>query len=264
MTTTRTVTMPEDVSEETIQLYHEQGFVHLPRVFDPGEVAFFRTAAQDLLAKESPFVWGTEEQTQVHVVKDVWQKSQDLRGLALHPRLARIAERLAGGPLRLYGIDVLSKEPHKHLPTMVHDDELGLPMSNGSRALTAWIALVDVPVERGCLGFVPRSHLRHEADRQPHISSFAECREIDDVWPDFRWQPRITVPVRAGDVTFHHFRTVHMAGSNQTDARRLSSTVVYIDHDARYRPGVQDQSVAHLKPGQLIDGEDFPLISPAE
>lgn len=257
------LTTPENLSEDTVRRYREQGFIHLPRVFSETEVATYRAAAEKLLKEHGPQLWGTEEETQLHYVEAAWRKHEDLRELALHPRITGIAERLSGGPLRLYGTDVLVKEPHEHLPTVIHDDEAGLPLSDHSRTLTAWVALVDVPVERGCLTFVPGSHRRAESDRLPHVNSFAEFREMHDVWPEFTWQPRVSVPVRAGDVTFHHFRTVHTAGVNNTDERRLSFAAVYMDANARYRPGVQDHPVAHLQPGQLVEGEEFPLIASA-
>lgn len=257
------LTTPETLSEEAVNSYHEQGFVHLPRVFDDDEVTSAREAAEELLEKHGPQLWGVEGAVQVHYVEAAWRKDERLRAMALHPRITGIAERLSGGPLRLYGTDVLAKEPHEHLSTVIHDDEAGLPLSGLSRTLTAWIALVDVTVERGCLTFVPGSHRRTEADRLSHVNSFDEYREMEDVWPEFLWRPRVSVPVRAGDVTFHHFRTVHMAGTNDTDQRRLSFAAVYMDADARYRPGVQDHPVAHLEPGQLVEGDEFPLIAPA-
>ncbi|MFD0395290.1 phytanoyl-CoA dioxygenase family protein [Streptomyces nogalater] len=48
--------------------------------------------------------------------------------------------------------------------------------------------------------------------------------------------PRVTVPLRAGDCTFHHARTVHSAGANSTDEPRLSTSAVYMDATAAYRP----------------------------
>lgn len=245
-----------------MQLYHEQGFVHIPRVLSAGEVATFRAASEELLDRERPEIWGASaEQIQVHYVQDTWCKHETLRGLAFHPGITGIARHLACRPLRLYASELLAKEPHNQmLPTVVHDDEAGLPLANHSATLTAWVALVDVPVERGCLTYIPGSHRRPDADRQIRLGSFAEYREMADIWPDYLWQPRITVPVRAGDVIFHHFRTVHLAGANVSDQRRLAHGLIYMDSGATYRPGVQDQHLAHMLPGQPLDGAKFPLI----
>ncbi|RAY12694.1 phytanoyl-CoA dioxygenase family protein [Actinomadura craniellae] len=257
-------TTAESLTDETVRSYHDRGFVHLPQVLSPEEVATFRAAAEELLDKEGPEIWGASaEETQVHYVEAAWLKHPDLRRLALHPVITEIAERLSGGPLRLYGTDVLKKDPHVHLPTVIHDDEPGLPLAGLSRTLTAWTPLVDVPADRGSLIYVPGSHLRPETERQVHLAGFEHYRPMEEVWPDFPYAPRVTVPARAGDVIFHHFRTVHLAGVNTDSERRLAYGVVYMDADATYRPGVQDHPVAHLRPGEPVAGEKFPLIRPA-
>jgi phytanoyl-CoA hydroxylase len=249
------------LTDQTIHTYREQGFIHIPQVLSVEEISRYRRASEALLAEEDLTIWGaSEEVAQVHYVEEAWLKSDALRDLALHPVITRLAEQLAGGRLRLYSSDILLKKPYKALPTMIHDDEPGLPLTALSKTLTAWVALVDIPVERGCLTFVPHSHLRPESERQIHMSSFAEARPMTEVWPDFRWAPQVTVPVRAGDVTFHHFCTVHMAGPNSTGEARIANGTIYMDEDAAYRPGVQDHYLTHLKPGQLLHGEKFPPL----
>lgn len=261
MTLQAELSTPESLTGDTVRFYREQGYVRVPRVLSEDEVAAFLAASEELLRRETPTIWGeSEADCQVHYIEEAWLKSETLRGLALHPRVTGMARRLAGGPLRLYSSDVLVKKPREALPTMIHDDEAGLPLSNMSRTLTAWIALVDVPVERGGLCYVPGSHLRGDANRQIHMESFADHRPMAEIWPEFPWQPRVSVPVRAGDVVFHHFRTVHMAGANTTDVPRMANGVIYVDEDAAYRPGVQDRYLTHLRPGQRLEGEKFPPI----
>ncbi|SEF65790.1 Ectoine hydroxylase-related dioxygenase, phytanoyl-CoA dioxygenase (PhyH) family [Thermomonospora echinospora] len=251
----------ETLPDHIVRRYRDQGFVHVPNVLSEDEVAAFRAASDELLRKETPTIWGADEaEAQVHYIEEAWLKSDTLRGLALHPRLIGLARRLAGGPLRLYSSDVLVKKPREALPTLVHDDEAGLPLANLSRTLTAWVALVDVPVERGCLSYVPGSHLRPDSDRQIRMESFADYRPMEEVWPDFPWRPRVSVPLRAGDVAFHHFRTVHMAGPNTTDVPRMAHGVIYADEEATYQPGVQDQYLTHFQPGQRLGGEKFPPV----
>ncbi|BDM71255.1 hypothetical protein HEK616_47420 [Streptomyces nigrescens] len=251
----------EPLTDDDVRRYREQGYLHLRQVLTPQEVADHRAAAEALLEREVPVIWGESESvTQVHYVEEAWLKSEALRSLALHPAVTGIARRLAGVPLRLYSSDILLKKPYKALPTMIHDDEAGLPLAELSQTLTAWIALTDVPVERGCLEYVPGSHLRADAERQIHMMSFDEYRPMAEIWPDFIWQPRVAVPVRAGDVTFHHFRTVHMAGANTTGEPRLANGVIYMDDGAAYRPGVQDHHLSGLRPGQPLGGDTFPSI----
>ena len=41
-------TAPDTLAEDTIQAYRRQGFVHIPGVISPDEVAEFRAAALDV------------------------------------------------------------------------------------------------------------------------------------------------------------------------------------------------------------------------
>ncbi|MBF6330644.1 phytanoyl-CoA dioxygenase family protein [Nocardia transvalensis] len=43
--------------------------------------------------------------------------------------------------------------------------------------------------------------------------------------------PRVTIPLRAGGCTFHHVRTIPMAGANETDTPRVSSSACYVNRD---------------------------------
>lgn len=256
-----------EFGEEIVRRYRTDGFVRVPGVLSPEEVKDFREASEDLLTREAQIWAGGQEGEQVEVVyvTQAWRSHPALRRLALHERIGEIAALLAGAPLRLYTSEVLAKEARESLPTLVHDDETGLPLDGLSNTLSAWVALVDVPVERGCLSYVPGSHLRDEAQCQRHMTSFEEFTDIERVWPDFTWSPRVTVPLRAGDVAFHHCRTVHMAGANESEERRMGHGIIFVDEGATYRPGVQDTHLAHMRPGEPLATEEelFPAVPAA-
>ena len=48
------------------------------------------------------------------------------------------------------------------------------------------------------------------------------------------WMPRITIPLKAGDCTFHHARTAHMATPNVTDDPRVAHVIIYMDASTTY------------------------------
>ena len=241
--------------------YQRDGFVHIPNVLDESEIEEFLSDAMTLLGREEKVHWGQDDGTILEFVEDAQLKSEAMRRLAVHPRVTEIAALLAGAPLRLFKRELLCKEPGQSKPTEAHFDEFALPFLGAPVALTAWVALVDVPVERGCMSFVPGSHLLPPTDR------------ATDAWdayarPEVRWLPRIAVPIRAGDCTFHHARAVHAAGANLTDRPRVSTTTVYMDADATYRPtgnahidGIP--GAGPLTPGQALTGDRFPLVGRA-
>lgn len=249
----------ELVDEEAVTGYHRDGFLHVPGLLNDTEVVGFLADARQVLGREEATHWGNGDGTILDFVEHSETKSDGQRTLALHPRICAVARRLAGVPMRLFKMELLHKRAGRSLPTEAHFDEFAFPIAGAAVSLTAWIALVDVPAERGCLTFVPGSHLLPPPRRE------------SDAWEGYRrsevvWMPRVTVPVRAGDCTFHHARVVHSAGGNMTDEPRISATAVYMDAEAVYRPTGNDDiddlggAAADLLPGRPMDGPRFPLI----
>jgi phytanoyl-CoA hydroxylase len=82
----------------------------------------------------------------------------------LHPRVAAVAKRLAGSALRLFKSELLLKRAKGAAMTPYRVDEPAFPVRGAPVTLTAWVALVDVPVEKSCLTFLSipsHRHLRH-------------------------------------------------------------------------------------------------------
>jgi phytanoyl-CoA hydroxylase len=67
--------------------------------------------------------------------------------------------------------------------------------------------------ERGCMTFLPGT--QHRTGLRPQDLHHEE--DLFALDPSLRWIPRITVPLRAGDCTFHSGYTGHMALPNRTD-----------------------------------------------
>jgi phytanoyl-CoA hydroxylase len=249
--------MTPAISAEAVARYQRDGFLHVPGVLSASEVEEFLADSMMVLSREEKVHWGQDDATILEFVEDAQLKSEAMRRLALHPSIASIAVLLAGGPLRLFKLELLLKGPGRSKPTEAHFDEFALPFLGEPIGLTAWVALVDVPVERGCMSYVPGSHLLQPTGR------------VADAWdayqrPEVMWLPRVAVPIRAGDCIFHHIRVVHAAGANLTDGPRISTTTVYMDAAATYRPTgnahIDDIPGADsLRSGEALDGDRFPL-----
>lgn len=252
------LTTPETLSAETVFHYRSRGFVHVPRVLSGEEVKELLAEARTQLGQEEKISWDQEDGNVMDWVPRPDQKSETLRRLALHPRITGIAERLADRKLRMFKSEIILKRTSGAAGTPLHYDEPVFPWSGGAPVtLTAWVALVDVPVERGCMSFVPGSHLSHdgtlftEADGNPYVPR-----------PELTWQPRVTVPLRAGDCTFHHARTVHMAGTNASGEERISVATVYMDADSVYQPSALSygNNVEEMEPGERFADDRFPVV----
>ncbi|NKB66086.1 MAG: phytanoyl-CoA dioxygenase family protein [Candidatus Latescibacteria bacterium] len=217
------------VSEQMIEAFHRDGVVKMEGVISPDEAAHYRRATLDLLSGE-PTSDSQRYGAIFHQYVDVWRDSEVLRPLTLHPRIGAIAEQLAGIPLRLWHDHTLAKEPGKAKPTAFHQDQMKWPFSQPRQTLSAWIALQDTPVERGCMSFLAGSHKVHDL---PNIGTGDE-----DAWkkekPELEYTPRITLPLKAGDCTFHHGMIMHAAGANTTADWRVAHVVIFADREAPY------------------------------
>jgi phytanoyl-CoA hydroxylase len=255
----REITVVSDVDAggrvpgELVTAYREQGFVRVRGVLGPDQVERFRGAAEAFLAahrRES-----LEKQGAFSQLVNVWQHDDELRALTFDTRLGRVAEQLAGFPLRLWHDQMLVKEPHNNVATEFHQDRPYWPHASGRLPLSAWVALVDVPPERGCMTFLPGT--QHRTGLRPQ-----DLHDEDDLFamdPSLRWVPRVTVPLRAGDCTFHSGYTGHMALPNRTDEARFAHVVIYMDEATTY------SGTAHvvtdplgLTEGTRLDGDTFP------
>lgn len=190
-------------------------------------------------------------------IVQVWRSDPVLRELTLHAGLATVATQLAGIPLRLWHDQLLIKKPHNQTPTEFHQDAPYWPHAGSRHQLSAWIALVDVPVERGCMTFIPGSHRRDDL----RAIDLTDCGDLFSEAPDLEYQPRVTVPLRAGDCTFHNGYLAHTANANDTDEFRYAMVTIYVDRDTIYSgaPHVCTDGLG-LEVGDRLPDTDFPPL----
>ena len=135
------------------------------------------------------------------------------------------------------------------------------PFDRPRHTLSAWIALQDTPVERGCMSFLTGSH---EVEGLPSIRLTDQ-----DGWktenPDLEWCPQLTVPLQAGDATFHNGMIMHAAGANLTEEWRVAHVIIFADRKAVYsgQPHVVTDPL-NLQAGQQMPDELFPPITASD
>lgn len=238
-----------------VESYRENGFVRVRGVLGPDEVERFGQAATEYLERHR--AESLEQGGVFSQLVNVWQHDPVLRELTLHPLLAGLAGQLAGVPLRIWHDHLLVKEPHNDAATEFHQDRPYWPHTGDRHSLSVWVALVDVPPERGCMTFLPGS--QHRTGLVPQ-----DLHDEEDMFthaPDLRWIPRVTVPLRAGDCTFHNSYTGHMALPNRTDLARIAHVNIYMDEATRYAgsPHVVTDPLG-LTTGDPLDGATFPEV----
>jgi ectoine hydroxylase-related dioxygenase (phytanoyl-CoA dioxygenase family) len=252
--TTTDPTAPVVLDEETISAYRRDGVVRIRNIIGSEEAARFRDAAIAASPSADDYANGSPIFKQ-HV--NVWRDDAVLRELTLDPRLAAAATALAGVPVRIWHDQLLIKPPHNGAATEFHQDAPYWPHTGSRHSLSAWVALVDVPVERGCMTFIPGSQHHQELRRQ-------DLADRDDMFraaPDLRWEQRLTIPLRAGDCTFHNAYLAHSATPNRTDDPRIAHVAIYIDADTTYSgAGHVVTDGLGLTVGERLDDGHFPPV----
>jgi phytanoyl-CoA hydroxylase len=240
-------------TSEQISSYRERGFVKIPGVISREEAARFREIVLDYARSHPPI--GSSSIFDQFV--NCWTQDEGMKALTLHPNIAQAATALAGEPLRLWHDQVLIKQPHVSLPTEYHQDQPYWPHANGAHPISCWLALCDVPVERGCMTFLPGSHKRADLPMQ----NLGDGRSLFSHAPDLEWGERITQPLQAGDCTFHHGRCAHMATSNFTDEVRVAHVVIFMPRTTTYdgKPHVVTDPL-DLSVGAPLQGALFPDV----
>lgn len=239
---------PDDVAD-----YRRDGVVRVQGVISRERAEKYRAAA-DASRRKLVDINGTGMFTQV---LQVWQFDETMRELTFDPTLASLAAELTGEPMRLWHDHMLIKEPHNDRATEFHQDGPLWSYDGAERALSAWVALVDVPVERGCMTFIPASQKR--TDLRP--INLADEVDLFVAAPEMTWDKRVTIPLKAGDCTFHNAFTGHMATPNRTDDPRFAHVVVYAPQSSTFngRKHIVTDPLG-LSVGQTLPDEAFPPL----
>lgn len=149
--------------------------------------------------------------------------------LRLVPRLASsltftrcrtIATALLGRPATHSGYDhAILKPPHNACATPWHQDEAYAARRGARGTVHFWIPMHEVPVEMGCMYYLPGSHRGPVWPHRPRGGAAgAHALEAIGVEPS----AAVACPLAAGDATVHLPRTLHYSGPNSTGYPRLA------------------------------------------
>jgi phytanoyl-CoA hydroxylase len=219
----------------TVDRFHRDGFTVLRGLLTPAEVAFYRAAS--LRLSEAPdariHIGAGRGPAPFRQLVNAWREDAGLGALTLHSRLLAAVRQIMGRPMRLWHDHILTKPPRNGVASEFHQDQPYWPLERKIEAISAWIALGDTPVEHGCMSFIPGSHRIRDAVAQ----DLGDAGSLFGIRPELRLAERATIPLAAGDCTFHHGFTAHFAGANQLDIPRVAHVVIFVEADARCTGG---------------------------
>ena len=237
------------LSDETIQFYRDNGYLHLKGVFSPKEAAYLCDEAHALARRlveshvEGAVMqgWGSAAKVTdlprelLHCHNAQYQSAAFTR-LIVDPRLTDPMADLIGPNVQLHHTKMFIKPPERGTPFPMHQDWPYFPHENHTM-LAAIIHFDDAPEEKGCVRVVPGSHklgmIEHNPEGGWHLPV--------DQYPV---SSAVALPAKAGDVLIFSYLTIHGSGVNVSHEPR--TTILVQMRDPLDRP-VQ---LTHLSRGQ--------------
>lgn len=228
---------PRGLTEAEIEQFVRDGFAGPFTLCSPEEMAPIREAIENEVLQSDPPVAPTRN-------KDRHLDCPVVYDLASHEELTSRISSIYGPDLLLFATSLFVKEPgYPEFPW--HNDFEYWPMLPVV-GITAWVALTEATPENGCVELLKGSHTKtipHEVFGHDRLSRLRE-RMGKRIIKGQRAVPRyvdpadaVPMPVKPGQFFIFTERTVHRAGPNNTNARRMGLAVritvpsVRIGHD---------------------------------
>src|SRR6202034_454868 len=180
--------------------------------------------------------------------------------------LGKVASDLMGKvPVRFSQDQLLVKAPAADGggPTTWHHDMSYLPLDRNGVA-HVWLALVDVPPEKGSMRFLNGSHRLGLFGR----SMFSDKGDLTQTHPELFETLAMSPPLHLapGDATVHDASIAHYAPPNATGEARWAYLTAFFRADALYTGAEYRVTMRAegLQINKVLDHPRFPLAFPAE
>lgn len=263
--------MKTQLTQQQIDQYDRDGFIHIPGFLSPQETAELKQAVIDATVRMGNRKISDQEREgslkndgyydQVFTQRlNLWKISPTVKRYMLAPELGKMAASLAAVPrVRVWHDQTLIKEPFAN-PTAWHLDNPYWSFDS-HHAISIWIALEDATYENGCMYFVPGTH-RMARCEGPGIGM--NMNELFKFYPEMGKVDPVAVPMKAGDCSFHNGLVAHGAGPNMTRGRRIAMTCGYMPDGSTFngkRNIMPDWYFESLKIGDRLDHDGLnPLV----
>ena len=239
--------------------YHEQGYLRIPEVFLPEEMAAMEAHLDTLLDEwaQTDMGWTgpwraaymdakTAEKSKLTHLHDLHFYSAAWSRAMLSPRLSGAMADLLGPSVELHHTTLHMKPPENGHPFPLHQDNAFYEHENDGY-IDVLVHLDDTCHENGEIRFLAGSH---KDGYLPHITKTAEGECTPHLPTDhYRLEDTVPVPAKRGDVVIFNIFTVHGSHINQTDKVRRLVRCGFRNPENRQLGG---QSVG--RPGVMVHG----------
>jgi len=251
--------MKNELSQEQVRYYQENGFVVIEDFLSPEELEEWRAAVIEAIAERNGIKIpgqdikvgmddGINEDAEYFSkvfdqLLNLWQTNDRVKKMMTDVRIGKMAAELAGvDGIRIWHDQALFKKPWAN-PTSWHLDTPFWSFSS-RQALSIWVALDDATLENGCLYFIPGSF------KETTFENKGIGKNMDgifDVYPQFKTVNSVAAKMKAGSCSFHNGLTIHGAGANMTCGHRRAMTCAYMPDGSVFN------GQANILPGTYLE-----------
>lgn len=255
------------ISQDDIDTYQTDGVVLIPGLFGD-HVDSLRAGVARNMAVPGPYASTNARKGDTGLFFDDycnWQRIPEFsRVLRDSPAAPVAAALMQSKSVQLFHDHVLVKEPGTSMATPWHQDN-PYYFVEGNQTISFWSPLD--PVREATLRCVAGSHLWPRdvvPTRWVSEAAFFEGDYIPVPDPEGEGMRIVEFEMEPGDAVAFHFRTLHGARGNHSDARRRAFSVRMVGDDACYvaRPGPTSPPFpGHgMEPGQKLREDWFPVL----
>ncbi len=261
------------LTDEQVAFFHEQGYLSGVRLLTDEQVEILRNELAEVIDPQHPrhhlfYEFHANESADptkllFHAL-GAWRIMPGFHDILWHPQFVMAASQLLGGAVRFWHDQLFCKPAYHGGVVAWHQDYSYWTRTQPLAHLTCWIGLDDADKNNGCLHYIPKSHLWPDL---PITGLAGDMDAIQTVLSDAQKAAFIptAIELKKGECTFHHPRMIHGSYANTTASPRRA-TVINV-----FRDGVCSASNASLlagvpgiPPGEKMDGQFFPLLSPLQ
>ncbi len=219
------------LNRKQIEAFETEGFIFLPRLFSPTEIAVLNAEIPEIFAQEREEVWREKDGKAVRTAFAAHTYNEAFGRLGRHPRMIEPVQQILGGDVYMHQFKINGKEAfdgdvwqwHQDYGTWARDDLMPAP-----RAMNIAIFLDEVTEFNGALMLIPRSHKRGvlEAGHDLRTTSYPLWTLDKETVTRLAEDGGIVAPKGpAGSMLLFHANLVHASPGNISPWRR---TIVYL------------------------------------
>lgn len=262
-----------ELGEQQVAAYSERGFAGPVKVFDSDQVALLLDRLEKIVSPDFErrgeliaidHSAGLTVDRFMTYFQGAWMVDEAFHDIVFHPGITVPATQLMGSPIVRFWHDQMFYKPANHGGVVAwHQDYSYWTCTEPMGHLTVFIGLDETTLDNGCLHLVPGSHrwpllpmtqLFGGDNVMDNIKTVLTPEQLDQFKP-------VPLPLKPGEVSFHHPLTVHGSYANRTAAPRRSPVLNYMLPNTRsagdepLMPGSEP-----VPRGEIISGDWFPIV----